>query len=250
MYVSKIMEVLGQAVHTAKQVPDKNLGLHKKKATEIASPKGTFAQTFAFVQQVLNPGIVPRLFLEPNAPGGMAPIEGSTPPALLVGSALSQGYMPQELAFVIGRQLAYYRPEHYIRTIMSSHTELKTMLLAALRIAGLGAADQAADTTAKQLLQFLAAPQVDALRSVARRFVEAGGSTDIKRWMQTVELSCLRAGFLVANDLEASVKMIQALPPAGSTDLPPKEKVKELILFSISEQYFRAREALGIQIQV
>lgn len=250
IYVSKLMEVLGHAVHTARQKSDKALNLIKKKPADLSSPKGTFAQAFAFVAQVLNPPIIPRLYIEPNAPGGMAPIEGSHPPALLVGSALSQGYMPQELAFVVGRQLAYYRPEHYIRTMMSSHTELRTMLLAALRIAGLGAADPAADQTAQQLAQFLAAPQIDALRGVARRFVEAGGSTDVKRWMQTVEISCIRAGLLVANDLEAAVKMIQALPPAGSTDLAPKEKVKELILYSISEQYFRAREALGIQIQV
>ncbi len=250
MFVSKLMEVLGHAVHTARQKSDKALNLVKKKPTDLSSPKGTFPQTFAFVAQVLNVPIVPRLFIEPNAPGGMMPIEGSHPPALVVGSSLSQGHMPQELAFVIGRQLAYYRPEHYIRTIMSSHTELRVMLLAALRIAGLGAADPAADQTAQQLVQFLAAPQIDALRGVARRFVEAGGSTDVKRWMQTVEISCIRAGLLVSNDLEASVKMIQALPPAGSTDLPPKEKMKELILYSISEQYFRAREALGIQIQV
>ncbi|MBC7171475.1 MAG: tetratricopeptide repeat protein [Polyangiaceae bacterium] len=250
LYVSKLMAVLGYAVHTARHSSDKALNLLKKKPADLSSPKGTFAQTFAHVMQVLYPQMDLRLFIEPNAPGGMAPIVGSHPPALLVGSALSQGYMPHELAFVIGRQLAYYRPEHYIRTMMSSHSELKTMLLAALHIAGLGGADEPAKQVAKQLAQFLSAEQGDALRAVARRFVEAGGSTDVKRWMQTVEISAIRAGLLVSNDLEASVKMIQALQPAGSTDLPPKEKMKELILYSISEQYFRAREALGIQIQV
>jgi hypothetical protein len=36
----------------------------------------------------------------------------------------------------------------------------------------------------------------------------------------------------------------------GAVDLTPKEKIQELILFSVSESYFRLREALGIQIQV
>src|SRR5699024_687399 len=82
MFVSKLMEVLGQAIHAAKQAPDKSLGLHKKKPADLSNPKGTFAQSFGFAQQVLNPGIVPRLYVEANAPGGMAPIVGSAPPAL------------------------------------------------------------------------------------------------------------------------------------------------------------------------
>ncbi len=52
------------------------------------------------------------------------------------------------------------------------------------------------------------------------------------------------------NDLDVARRMINALPPEGSADLPPNEKVKELVLFSVSESYFKLREALGIQIQV
>jgi hypothetical protein len=33
-------------------------------------------------------------------------------------------------------------------------------------------------------------------------------------------------------------------------DLPPKEKIKDLILFSVSDEYFRLRKLLGIQIPV
>ena len=44
--------------------------------------------------------------------------------------------------------------------------------------------------------------------------------------------------------------MITALGASGPVDLAPKEKVKELVLFSVSEEYFRLRQALGIQLQV
>jgi hypothetical protein len=50
--------------------------------------------------------------------------------------------------------------------------------------------------------------------------------------------------------LEIAARMIQAEPPVGAVDLTPKEKVEELVLFSVSEAYFRLREALGIQIQI
>ena len=65
-----------------------------------------------------------------------------------------------------------------------------------------------------------------------------------------VEVTAIRAGFLVCNDLEVARRMIQAIPPEGPNDLPPKDKLKELVLFSVSENYFKLREALGIQIQV
>ena len=93
--------------------------------------------------------------------------------------------------------------------------------------------------------------QTDALRAVCRKFIEdQGGRADLKVWMQMVEVTATRAGFLVCNDLEVARRMIQALPPEGAIDLPPKDKLKELVLFSVSESYFRLREALGIQIQV
>jgi len=85
---------------------------------------------------------------------------------------------------------------------------------------------------------------------VTKRFGEHGGKSDIKKWMQSVELTGCRAGFLLANDLETAARMIQSLPPEGPTDLPPKEKIKEIVLFSVSEEYFRLREALGITIKV
>jgi hypothetical protein len=89
--------------------------------------------------------------------------------------------------------------------------------------------------------------QQDALRRLGKRFVEAGARTDIKRWLQAVELTACRAGFLVCNDLETAARMVTQLP-AAAIDVPPKEKVKELVLFSVSEEYFRLREHLGIRI--
>jgi hypothetical protein len=54
----------------------------------------------------------------------------------------------------------------------------------------------------------------------------------------------------LANNLDIAQRMIQLEPPMGAVELTPKEKVEDLVLFSVSENYFRLREALGIQIQV
>ena len=249
-YVAKIMELVAPAVHAAKQAPDKALGLSKKHEVDPQTSTVTFAKTFGFVAQVLNLTLVPRLFLRSDTPGGLAHVPGSNPPAIVCGASLLSGFSPQDLAFVIGRTLTYYRLEHFIRTLLPSHSELKLILLAAMRLANFGAANPQVDATAQQLARFMQPAQVDGLRQVVRKFVESEGKVDIKRWMQAVELTACRAGFLVANDLSVAAKMVQQLPPEGSTDLPPKEKIKELVLFSVSEEYFALREALGIQIKI
>ncbi|MBW2460786.1 MAG: hypothetical protein JRH11_04010, partial [Deltaproteobacteria bacterium] len=251
LYVAKMMEALAPAVHAAKASADKALHLAKKHEVDPATSTVSFARAFGFVSQVMNLRIVPRLFLRPDAQGGLMHVPGSNPPATLCGASLLSGFSPQDLTFVIARHLAYYRSQHFIRTMMTTHTELRLVLLAGLRIAGVApAGDPQIESMAQQLKARLAPAQFEALKSVAKRFIEAGGSTDLKRWMQTVELTGCRAGFLLCNDLETSARMIQSLPPEGPSDLPPKEKIKELVLFSVSEEYFRLRESLGIQIKV
>lgn len=251
-YVSKMMEALAAPVHAAKASTDRALGLLKKHEVDPFDEKttATFAKTFGFCAQVLSIVPTPRLFLRQDAQVGLGPIVGSSPPASLCGATLLSGFSPNDLAFVIGRHLAYYRPEHFMRTMVASHTELKTLLVAGLRIAGLGAADPQVDAYAQQLAGFMQQQQVDVLRAVARKFLDAGAQTDLKRWMQCVELSACRAGFVLCNDLETAARMIQSLPAEGTADLPPKDKVKEVVLFSVSEEYFRIREALGISIKV
>jgi hypothetical protein len=246
---SKIFEVLWPAVLSIRGKTDKEAQLTPKYQVDPAQSTVTLARTYGFVAQVL--GLAPpRLFLRQDVPGGLVHLP-VFPLASLCGSTLLQGFQPQDLMFVCARHLSDYRPEHYIRTLLPSNSELKTVLMSGLTIAGLVPANDPAIAQTIQALQpKLNAAQIDALRSLGKRFLDAGARTDIKRWLQCVELTACRAGFLVCNDLETSARMIQALGAAGPVDLAPKEKVKELVLFSVSEEYFRLRQALGIQLSV
>ncbi len=246
LLASKIFEQLWGAVLSLRHQTDKAAGLSPKYEVNPADSTVTFARTFGFVANVL--GLpCPRLFLRTDVPGGLTAVP-AWPLASLSGATLLSGYQPNDLMFVVGRHLADYRPEHYIRTMLRSNTELKTVLMAGLRLAGvIPQADPAAEQAAQQLAGKIQPAQVDALRRLGKRFVEAGARTDIKRWLQAVELTSCRAGFLVCNDLDTAARMVTQLP-AAAIDVPPKEKVKELVLFSVSEEYFRLREHLGIRI--
>jgi hypothetical protein len=92
--------------------------------------------------------------------------------------------------------------------------------------------------------------RLDVLKQVVRKFVDAGGQADIKRWMQGTEVTALRAGLLLCDDVETAVRMTQQIASESTADLAPRDKVKEIVIYSISESYFRLREQLGIQIKV
>lgn len=252
LVTSKIFEVLAAAVLGIKGKADKDAGLSPKYQVDPNpndSKQPTLARTYGFVAQVL--GVpTPRLFLRQDVAGGLTHLP-VYPLASLCGSSLLQGFQPLDLMFVCGRHLSDYRGEHFVRTLLPSNTELKAVLMAGLAIAGLvPATDPQIQQVVQQLAPKLQAAQVDALRSLGKRFIDAGARTDVKRWLQCVEITACRAGFLIANDLETAARMITALGPAGPVDLPPKDKVKEIVLFSVSEEYFRLRQALGIQLNV
>jgi hypothetical protein len=90
--------------------------------------------------------------------------------------------------------------------------------------------------------------QADGLRLVVKHFVDAGAKADIKRWMQTSEITAARAGFLLCGDLEMAAKLIRAEPVVAG-ELAPSEKLKELIQYAVSDQYFLIRKTLGIATQ-
>ncbi|MFZ1864320.1 MAG: tetratricopeptide repeat protein [Polyangiales bacterium] len=250
LYISKIMEVIAPAVRASLAVPDKKLNLHKRKPEDLANPSLALARQFKLAQDVLNVTIPVRLFIQKELSGALRDEPRSNPPAIITGYTLLSGYRPVDLAFVCGRHLTYYRAEHFIRTMYHSHTELRTLLLAAMRLVNMGGGDASVDSTAKQLAKYMDQSHVDVLKRVVRKFVDSGGQADVKRWMQATEVTSLRAGLLLCDDVDTAVRMIQQIPSESTADLAPRDKVKEIVLYSISESYFQLREQLGIQIKV
>jgi tetratricopeptide (TPR) repeat protein len=228
-------------------VTDKLVGLNKHKPVDFAKETASVAQAFAMALQVLSPDVRPRLFLRSDLPHGLKPVLCQQP-AVECGVLLLRGYKPKDLQFATAHHLAYYRAEHYIRRMLPSKGELTDTLLVAMRSIGEGTPE--AEKIWAMLRSKMQPAQVEEITKACKLFSKRGAKTDIKRWIQTVELTACRAGFLVANDLESSISMLSQLESAGPDDLSPAEKAKELILFSVSQEYFRLREAIGITLRL
>ncbi|MCA9595363.1 MAG: tetratricopeptide repeat protein [Myxococcales bacterium] len=254
LYVSKIMEFIAPAALRAKIAQLKAQGkepvLDARFKQDPATSTVTFAKTFGWAAQVL--GIPsPALYVRNDVPGSIMPV-AAVPPASVAGQTVLTGFSPQELTFICGKHLAYYRGEHYIRTLFPTQAELTIMLFAGVMIASPstplpGDIQTQVRATAQELARHMEPVQLEGLRMVVKRFIEEGAKANIKRWNQAVEVTACRAGLLVSGDLEIAKKIIASEPQLPG-DLSPQDKMKELLVFSVSESYAELRKTLGIAV--
>ena len=253
VYVSKILEAISAAALKAKitqlgpayRLPD------KKFKQDVATSTITFARTFGWAAQVL--GVpMPELYVRNDQPGAIS-VLATEPRASEAGRAVLSGFQPQELAFICGKHLAGYRPELYLRNLFPAQSDLTVMLFAGVVIAAPNTPlpqELASNVhaTAQALARFMDSQSIEYLRTVVKRFIQDGAKANIKRWNQSAELTSCRAALLVSGDLEIAKKIISA--ERATPDLPPAEKMKELLVFSVSEHYSALRRALGVNIPV
>jgi len=103
--------------------------------------------------------------------------------------------------------------------------------------------------SAQALVKFMDAVQGEHLRAAVKQWMTDGSTANIRRWMQAIELTACRTALLVCGDLDIA-KRILASETALPGDLTPAEKMKELMLFCVSDEYCALRQALGVTIAV
>jgi tetratricopeptide (TPR) repeat protein len=251
-YISKIFEQLAPSALQAKIAQLQSQGklpvLDKRFRQDPATSTVTFAKTFGWAAQVLAVQC-PDLYVRNDVPGAIVAVP-ALPPASVAGQTVLTGFQAQELTFMCGKHLSHYRGEHYIRTLFPTQAELTIMLFAGVMIAAPNTPmpqDMAAQirATAQELAKYLQPMQLEGLRVVVKRFIEEGAKANIKRWNQAVELTSCRAGLIVSGDLEVAKKILSAEQQLPG-DLPAADKMKELLLYFVSDEYFEVRRALGI----
>jgi hypothetical protein len=85
----------------------------------------------------------------------------------------------------------------------------------------------------------------DHLARVVSKLIQSGAALDLKRWVQGVDLTADRVGFVLSHDLETAVEIVRASDESSSA-LNPQARLKDLVLYAISEPYFKLRERLRI----
>lgn len=189
---------------------------------------------------------VPPIYLDKERDAGYVIIPG-VPPFTAVGRQVLAGRSQAEHAFMVGRHLAFYRQEQFVKVLFSGVPDLEDLFLAALTIGnpGLPIAEhlrRRVAPIAEAIQPMLEAPQVDALRGCFLRFVEEGGRTNLQRWSRATEKTACRAGFVLSDDVTTALRVLEG------EEGPDGELGKDLLSFAASERYFKLRRQLGIAI--
>jgi len=255
-HISSIFQMLVPAARAAKgmelKASGKLQGLDPRFKQDPATSTVTFAKPFFWAVQVLGT-IVPELYVRTDVAAGITAVP-SDPPASIAGQAVLSGFQPSELAFICAKHLSGYRGESYIRALFPTQSELTIMFFAGVYLAAPNTPlppDIAplVQRSAQALVKFMDAVQGEHLRAAVKQWMTDGSTANIRRWTQAIELTACRAALLVSGDLDIA-KRILAAEATLPGDLSPADKMKELLLFTVSDDYFALRQALGITIAI
>lgn len=255
IHISRIFEMLVPAALQAKIAMLRN----QKKLPQIdarfrqdpATSTVTFAKTFGWAAQVLGVA-TPPLYVRNDVQAYITALP-TEPPSTVAGQLVLSGFQPQELTFICGKHLSLYRPEHFIKVLFPTKDELTVMLFAGVLLAAPQQPmppdmDQQIRATAQSLAHFLQPVQLEGLKQVVKAFLADGARANVRRWAQGVELTACRAGLALSGDLEIARKIIGAEQQVPG-EPTAAEKMKELLIFTVSEEYLAIRKALGIAVQ-
>jgi hypothetical protein len=184
--------------------------------------------------------------------------KGRLVPSLLVGAPQLGKNDERELAFEVGKRLAYLRPERFATLALGSLAKLESAFTAAISASGAklfahdGKPYEATTDDARKLASTIRTQvpgaMLEQVGDLGSKLSGRVGNGLITSWRSATDHTANRVGFILANDLEIAAKMIATENAAMST-LPVKDRLRELLAFSVSEGYFQVRRHLGLHVR-
>lgn len=248
--LTRIFATIQPTIIRARTQPLEQTGYDMRYAIDLSMHPYPISQTLYYAAGVLGMP-APLVFQNPNDPGGLGFLHAHQPAIVLGRAAFETQVSPQALSFIGGRHLAYFRPGYYVRHLVPTGTGLKAWLFAAIKLSvpqfpvAPDLQGQVNEAMAS-MNQDLDAMARERLASLVSKLLQAGGALDLKKWVTSVDLTVDRAGLLLAHDLMTTTEGIRATDDTSSVAV--KERMKEAVLFSISEEYFSIRSKLLIAI--
>jgi golgin subfamily B member 1 len=182
-------------------------------------------------------------------------------PSLLVGAPLIGKTDERELAFEVGKRMAYLRPERFVTLALGTLPKLEAAFSASVLAGGknvmahngqpfstLLANNEEAQTLAKTLRQSVPRPLLEQVGELSNKLSGRVGNGLVSSWRTATDLTANRVGFVVSNDLETAAKAI-ATEGTALSNLSVKDRLRDLLSFAVSESYFNVRRHLGLHVR-
>ena len=259
----------GMAATTAQ--PAAAFHLSPKDRVDLGSGGGAMARLVNYTATVLGVEPHPELYILPQAGDGLRVANtverGKLMPALLVGAVHLERAAERDLAFDLGKRMSYLRADRYVSYAMTTLATLETAFTAALVAAGVGEVGEVSDETtdlARTLARSVPAQVLAQVAAVARkmpgRLPPSGAASAashhngrprngaISGWRTATDLTANRVGLILCNDLETAARRV-AVEAGGVSALPAKDRLRDLLAYSVSESYFAVRRHLGLALE-
>ncbi|HEY4179352.1 MAG TPA: tetratricopeptide repeat protein [Kofleriaceae bacterium] len=254
------------AVAAGTAQPVSAFGLTPETRTDLDRDQRIVSRIVKYVSGVLAIDPAPMVWLQEQGDGlrvantvGLGAERQRLVPSLLVGAPQITKTDERELAFEVGKRIAYLRPERFVTLAVGTLPKLESAFAASVLASGARVktndgssfAEMATDDTKKlagQLKAQVPGPLLEQVGELSAKLSGRVGNGLISSWRTATDLTANRVGFIVANDLEAAAKAI-ATEGAAMSNLSVKDRLRDLLAYSVSEQYFTVRRHLGLHVR-
>jgi tetratricopeptide (TPR) repeat protein len=250
--LAEIMRVLSREAGPLFAQSPKDLGLNPKRdEIDVAGSMLFFVNMYKYVARTLGlEGL--RLFKSAQA-GGRLQLVSTDPPAIAAGEEMFQERPKKELWFSIAKAMAFARPELRPARLMP-HDQLEVVFQAACSLGTsrfvVTADPHLVEKLKHQLEKTLPEKtRTQTLKQLGRMYCEVQHPGDVRAYMDGAELTSNRVAALLAGDMEIVKRMVLA-EKAQVSKLRDEAKLKDLVLFAVSDDYAALREQLGLSVVV
>ena len=251
MLMSAILARIAQGLRPYYALPIKQWGVHKKKDLLSADEQLMFTKIYSYAARTMGLLPAPNLYQKLDQSLGMRNMN-IEPPAFIIGGDMMQGKTDRELAFAIGKNLCWARPEHYIGSAGFPTEVLKVFFMAMMHATnpalGLDRQLGPSGPTVINEIQRIPGPILLETQKMMKQYLAQGRNPNLSAWLTAVDHTTSRMGLIICGDLHQAASAIKNdTNPVGKATV--KEKIRELVLFGISDEYFELRARLGLSIE-
>lgn len=244
--LTEILTILYQFCGSEFAEPAKNL---KIKKTDKVDPNLFFARTYDYVSQVL--GLPGREVYQTTLFPSLR-IVNTFPPVLLAGEDMFKERHPKELLFMIARQLTFSRPEFLFASVLP-YPDFRALLASFISMYvpnyPMDIPADTADKIRKRIAKTLPGERQEQLGQLVQLYLQSPTPITPEQFLEGLEHTANRAGFCLAGDLNICSKVMER-EQRPDFQIQHRAKVKELVLFSVSDAYFQFRERQGLAVQL
>ncbi|MCP4443763.1 MAG: tetratricopeptide repeat protein [Myxococcales bacterium] len=239
--------IIGQVAATTSQP----LSAFNFEGKSVSDDGSTIFRVFRYASGVLGLSPEPTLFVEPESAEGLRVAntiaEGKLRPTLVAGKPHAANGSESELAFELGKRMAYFRPERYLNFALQTLPKLEGAFYGALDAAGKSVEGHGNGAMSAQLRKSVPTAVLEQVGVVASKMHIEPSNGVISGWRSAIDLTANRVGLILCNDLQIAARSVATEKSTQST-LSAKDRLRDLLAYSVSEEYFAVRKHLGLGI--